>query len=148
MEGPLLGCIVGLRSFGVNLADITGTSVHQEWCRSSLNRFTRDANGRSCPRANGQYRKAQDFKQLRTIDFSTQDSHELARRSIFLLPSRRTFVARDDEAYGLGRIFAMLLENHGEMGILAFRTLERCGLGLRQTKDCWTRKRIVLDTAA
>jgi hypothetical protein len=96
----------------------------------------------------GKYRKAQDFKQLRTIDFSAQDSHELARRSIFLSPSRHAFVARDDEAYGLGRIFEMLLENEGEMGILAFRTLERCGLGIRQAKECWTHKRIVLDTAA
>ena len=70
------------------------------------------------------YSQIADFTQVTKIDLSAEDLHELAQRSIFSAHSRRAFIAPNDVAYGLGRMFGMLRENRGEMGIRVFRNLE------------------------
>lgn len=70
------------------------------------------------------YSQIADFSQVTKIDLQAQDVRELAQRSIFSTQSRRALIAPGDTAYGLARMFGMLRENQGEMGIGIFRTLE------------------------
>jgi hypothetical protein len=70
------------------------------------------------------YSQIADFTQVTKIDLPAQDVHELAQKSIFSAQSRRAFIAPNDVAYELGRMFGMLRENQREMGIRVFRTLE------------------------
>ena len=65
-----------------------------------------------------------DFTQVTEFSISVEEIQELARRSVFSPQSRRAFIAPTDLAYGLGRMYEMLRENEGEMGIRIFRTLE------------------------
>lgn len=64
-----------------------------------------------------------DFTQVTRIELPAQDIHELAQRSVFSRLSRRALIVPNDVAYGLGRMFEMLRQNHGEMGIRVFRNL-------------------------
>jgi len=70
------------------------------------------------------YSQIADFTQVTKIELSAQDVHELAQRSVFSPQSRRALIVPNDVAYGLGRMFGMLRENQGEMGIRIFRNLE------------------------
>ena len=70
------------------------------------------------------YSQIADFMQVTESDLSLQDIHELAEKSIFSARSRRAFIAPNDVAYGLGRMFGTLRENQGDTGIRIFRILE------------------------
>jgi hypothetical protein len=70
------------------------------------------------------YSQIADFTQVTKIELTAQDVHELAQRSVFSPQSRRALIVPNDVAYGLGRMFEMLRENQGEMGIRIFRNLE------------------------
>ena len=70
------------------------------------------------------YFQIADFTQVTKIELTAQDVHELAQRSVFSPQSRRALLVRNDVAYGLGRMFGMLRESQGEMGIRVFRNLE------------------------
>ncbi len=70
------------------------------------------------------YSQIADFTQVTKIDVTAQDVHELAQKSIFSTQSRRAFIAPGEAAYGLARMFGILRETQGEMGISVFRTLE------------------------
>ena len=70
------------------------------------------------------YSQIADFTQVAKIELSAKDVHELAQRSVFSPQSRRALIVPNEVAYGLGRMFEMLRENQGEMGIRVFRNLE------------------------
>lgn len=75
------------------------------------------------PDFNPSYSQIADFTQVTRIELSAQDIHELAQRSVFSPLSRRALIVPNDVAYGLGRMFEMLRQNHGEMKIRVFRNL-------------------------
>ena len=66
-----------------------------------------------------------DFRQIKTIALSHEDVMELARRTIFRVPSRRAFVVSGDLQYGTGRVFAAYRELAGEPGIVVFREMDK-----------------------
>jgi len=70
------------------------------------------------------YSQIADFTQVAKIELSAKDVHELAQRSVFSPQSRRALIVPNEVAYGLGRMFEMLRENQGEIGIRIFRNLE------------------------
>lgn len=70
------------------------------------------------------YSQIADFSQVTAFEISAQQIRELAQKSLFSPSSHRAFIAPNDLGYGLGRMFEMLRENQGEMGIRVFRSLE------------------------
>ena len=70
------------------------------------------------------YSQIADFTQVTEFDISAKEIRELAQKSIFSPDSHRALIAPSDLGYGLGRMFEMLRENQGEMGIRVFRSLE------------------------
>ena len=76
------------------------------------------------PDFNPGFSQIADFSQCTQFDISAEDIRALAEVPIFSPQSRRALVLPTDLAYGLGRMFEMLRESHGDTGIRAFRTLE------------------------
>ena len=65
-----------------------------------------------------------DFTQVRRIELSADEIRSLAQRTIFSATSRRAFIAPDEVAFGIGRMFQILRGLEGEKGIRIFRSLE------------------------
>lgn len=65
-----------------------------------------------------------DFTQVTRIELSGDDIRRLAQRTIFSQHSRRAFIAPDEVAFGIGRMFETLRSLEGEKGIRIFRSLE------------------------
>lgn len=65
-----------------------------------------------------------DFTQVTRIELSGDDIRRLAQRTIFSPHSRRAFIAPDEVAFGIGRMFETLRSLEGEKGIRIFRSLE------------------------
>ncbi|HEV2196770.1 MAG TPA: hypothetical protein VGR55_14395 [Candidatus Acidoferrum sp.] len=63
-----------------------------------------------------------DFTQVTRIELSADDIRRLAQRTIFSPSSRRAFIAPDEVAFGIGRMFQILRGLEGEKGIRVFRT--------------------------
>ncbi|HYL83449.1 MAG TPA: hypothetical protein VE263_04385 [Candidatus Angelobacter sp.] len=76
------------------------------------------------PDFNPSHSQIVDFRQVTAFDVSSQEIHELAQKSIFSPQSRRAIIAPSDLGFGLARMFEMLRENQGELGIRVFRTLD------------------------
>jgi len=70
------------------------------------------------------YAQISDFTHVSEIKLSGEEVRLFAEFDIFSPQSRRAFIAPDDAMFGLGRMFGMLRETRGEMGIGVFRTLE------------------------
>jgi len=70
------------------------------------------------------YSQIADFTQVSDIRLTADDIRELARRSIFSPHSRRALIVPNDLAYGFARMFEILREDDGELGIRIFRDLE------------------------
>jgi len=79
---------------------------------------------RSDPDFDPTYREISDFTQVTELAFSAEELRGHAQFDVFSPSSRRAFVAPDDAKFGLGRMFAMLRESRGDLGIRVFRTLE------------------------
>ena len=71
-----------------------------------------------------EYSQIADFSHVTSFDLSGEDIRALARRSVFSSHAHRAVIAPSDLGFGLARMFEMLRENDGEMGIRVFRTLE------------------------
>lgn len=65
-----------------------------------------------------------DFTQVTRIELSADEIRRLAQRTIFSVTSRRAFIAPDEVAFGIGRMFQILRGLEGEQGIRIFRSLE------------------------
>lgn len=65
-----------------------------------------------------------DFTHVTRIELSADDIRRLAQRTIFSPHSRRAFIAANEAAFGIGRMFEILRGLEGEKGIRIFRTLE------------------------
>jgi hypothetical protein len=65
-----------------------------------------------------------DLTHVTRFDVEPNDIRKLAQRTIFSNESRRAIIVNTDLAYGYGRMFELLRENFGEMGVRVFRTLE------------------------
>lgn len=65
-----------------------------------------------------------DLTQITEYNIGLDDMHKLAQREVFAPESRRAIVVQTDLAYGLARMFEMLRENAGELGIRVFRNLD------------------------
>jgi hypothetical protein len=65
-----------------------------------------------------------DFASATRVDLTPADIREIAQRNIFAPHSRRAFLVRDEFAYGLTRMFELLRESQGEVGIRVFRELD------------------------
>lgn len=65
-----------------------------------------------------------DFTQVTRIELSAHEIRRLAQRTIFSPHSRRAFIAADEVAFGVGRMFEILRGLEGEKGIRIFRSLE------------------------
>lgn len=65
-----------------------------------------------------------DFTQVTELNLSAEDVRQLAEKAVFSPHSRRAIIAPNNLVFGLSRMFEILRENHGDMGIRAFRTLE------------------------
>jgi len=62
-----------------------------------------------------------DLTQVTEYALTEDDLHKLAQRRVFSEESRRAIVVDGDLGYGLSRMFGMLRENAGELGIRIFR---------------------------
>jgi hypothetical protein len=71
------------------------------------------------------YSQIFDFSQVTAFELSAEEIRGLAKRSVFSPHSHRALIAPSDLGFGLGRMFEMLRENEGELGIRVFRTLEQ-----------------------
>jgi len=65
-----------------------------------------------------------DFTNMTRIGFTSADVHLFASRNVFSASARRAIVVPDEVTYGLARMFEILRESKGEMGIRVYRTLE------------------------
>lgn len=65
-----------------------------------------------------------DFTQVTRIELSADEIRRLAQRTIFSPHSRRAFIAADEVAFGVGRMFEILRGLEGDKGIRIFRSLE------------------------
>jgi hypothetical protein len=65
-----------------------------------------------------------DLTQVTRIELSADEIRRLAQRTIFSASSRRAFIAPDEVAFGIGRMFQILRGLEGEKGIRVFRSLE------------------------
>jgi hypothetical protein len=70
------------------------------------------------------YSQLLDFTHISKIEISPEDVRKLAERSIFWPSSRRAILVGNDLEFGFARMFEILRENAGEMGIKVFRNLD------------------------
>ena len=75
------------------------------------------------PEFDPSYSQIADFTQFTQFYLSASDVRKLAQRTIFSPHSRRAMIVPNDLAYGFGRMFEILREDHGELGIRIFRNL-------------------------
>lgn len=65
-----------------------------------------------------------DFTGVAKLDITTDDILFLAERNVFSAKSHRALIAEDDLAYGFARMFEMIREAKGEIGVRVFRNRE------------------------
>jgi hypothetical protein len=70
------------------------------------------------------FSQVMDLTQITQYDVDANDIFKIAQRSVFSPESRRAIIVKDDLSYGFGRMFEMLRENAGEIGIRVFRHRE------------------------
>lgn len=85
---------------------------------SHMNKLSKD------PDFDPSFSQIVDFTHVTRIELSADDIRRLAQRTIFSPHSRRAFIAPDEAAFGIGRMFEMLRGLEGEKGIGIFRSLE------------------------
>ena len=64
-----------------------------------------------------------DFRDVSTVNLSSDHVRELASRSVFGPLSQRAFVVSSDLQFGLGRVFGSYRHVEGEKGIKVFREM-------------------------
>lgn len=85
---------------------------------SHMDKLTKD------PDFDPKFSQIVDFTQVTRIELSADEIRRLAQRTIFSASSRRAFIAPDEVAFGIGRMFQILRGLEGEQGIRIFRSLE------------------------
>ncbi len=65
-----------------------------------------------------------DFTNITRVDVKPEDILFLAERNVFSSISHRAVIAENDLAYGLARMFEMIREAKGEIGVRVFRDRE------------------------
>jgi hypothetical protein len=65
-----------------------------------------------------------DFTRMTRMEVTAADVRVLAAKNVFAPEARRAFIASDEAAFGLSRMFEILRAAKGEEGIRVFRTVE------------------------
>lgn len=76
------------------------------------------------PEFDSSFSQLADFTHVTKIDASPEDVRLLAEYSVFSPPSRRAFIMPADLAFGMGRMYEIIREGQGDLGIQIFRAFE------------------------